>query len=91
MTGASMIDSAPSHRARQTQTWLQANVPNWITPQQWPPYSPDENGLDYSIWRYLEAKACEKSHNSQGIVPKCLFSNCDLKNNFYMKIIGVGP
>ena len=29
--------------------------------------------------------------DSQGIVPKCLFSNCDLKNNFYMKIIGVGP
>lgn len=42
-------DSEPSYRARQTQSWLQANVPNWITPQQWPPYSPDEDGLDYSI------------------------------------------
>uniref|UniRef100_A0A914DXS1 Transposase n=1 Tax=Acrobeloides nanus TaxID=290746 RepID=A0A914DXS1_9BILA len=65
-------DSAPSHRARQTQAWLQVNVPDWITPQQWPPYSPDENGLDYSIWGYLEAKACEKPHNSVTTLKKAI-------------------
>uniref|UniRef100_A0A914CAV7 Transposase n=1 Tax=Acrobeloides nanus TaxID=290746 RepID=A0A914CAV7_9BILA len=62
----------PSHCARQTQAWLQANVPDWITPQQWPPYSSDENGLDYSIWGYLEAKACEKPHNSITTLKKAI-------------------
>uniref|UniRef100_A0A914EGJ1 Uncharacterized protein n=1 Tax=Acrobeloides nanus TaxID=290746 RepID=A0A914EGJ1_9BILA len=40
--------------------------------QQWPPYSPDENGLDYSIWGYLEAKACEKPHNSVTTLKKAI-------------------
>ena len=29
-----------------------------------PPYSPDLNLLDYSVWSILEAKACAKPHKS---------------------------
>ncbi len=42
-------DSAPAHRARQTQDWIRLNFPNFITSQKWPPYSPDLNPMDYSI------------------------------------------
>lgn len=57
-------DSAPAHRARNTQEWCKANFPRFITPQEWPPYSPDLNPMDYSIWSILEARACAKPHKS---------------------------
>ena len=57
-------DSAPSHTAQTTQHWIKTNFPDFITPFQWPPYSPDLNPLDYSIWSILEQKACRQQHNS---------------------------
>jgi transposase len=57
-------DSAPSHRAKATQQWCKQHFPNFISSEEWPPYSPDLNPLDYSIWSILEAKACAKSHAS---------------------------
>lgn len=43
-------DGAPAHTARVTQEWLQANCPDFITKDQWPPNSPDLNPLDYHVW-----------------------------------------
>lgn len=57
-------DSAPAHRAKMTQDWCKGHFPNVITSAEWPPYSPDLNPLDYSVWSVLEAKACAKPHNS---------------------------
>lgn len=57
-------DSAPSHRAKATQEWCKTHFPHLITAGEWPPYSPDLNPLDYSIWSILEAKACCKPHTS---------------------------
>lgn len=57
-------DSAPAHRAKTTQAWLHHNVPRFITSQQWPPYSPDLNPLDYSIWSILESKVCATKHTT---------------------------
>ena len=57
-------DSAPAHKAKSTQTWRKQNFPDFIDSTQWPPYSPDLNPLDYSIWSILETKACSKSHES---------------------------
>jgi inhibitor of nuclear factor kappa-B kinase subunit alpha len=57
-------DSAPAHKAYDTQTWLESNFPDFINVQQWPPYSPDINPMDYSIWSILESNACSKSHTS---------------------------
>ena len=51
-------DSAPAHRAKTTITWLEENVPAFITPSEWPPYSPDLNPMDFSIWSILERKVC---------------------------------
>ena len=33
-------DSDPKHTATLTQDWLRANVPEYITREQWPPRSP---------------------------------------------------
>uniref|UniRef100_A0A2M4DS66 Putative transposable element n=1 Tax=Anopheles darlingi TaxID=43151 RepID=A0A2M4DS66_ANODA len=56
-------DGAPCHTSNRTQTWLKENMNFW--PKViWPPSSPDLNPLDYSIWAFVQAKACESSHRS---------------------------
>jgi inhibitor of nuclear factor kappa-B kinase subunit alpha len=57
-------DSAPAHKARTTQAWLRENVPAFISASQWPPYSPDLNPLDFSIWSILESKVSATSHST---------------------------
>lgn len=57
-------DSAPSHKARKVQQFLRNSVPGFISSQQWPPYSPDLNPMDFSIWSILEAKVSSKKHHS---------------------------
>lgn len=57
-------DSAPAHRAKATQKWCKSHFPDFITSAEWPPYSPDLNPMDYSIWSILEARACSRPHKS---------------------------
>lgn len=57
-------DSAPSHRAKITQGWCRENFPDFLTSAEWPPYSPDLNPLDYSVWGLLQAEACSIPHKS---------------------------
>lgn len=57
-------DSAPAHKAREVQGWCQENFPDFITAQEWPPYSPDLNPMDYSVWAILEARACATPHKN---------------------------
>jgi hypothetical protein len=47
-------DGAPAHRSRHTVAYLNANVPEFIEPENWPPNSPDLNPVDYSIWGCLQ-------------------------------------
>src|SRR6185436_4222271 len=39
-------DSGPKHTAKLTQDWLRTHVPEYITPQQWAPRSPDLNPIE---------------------------------------------
>jgi len=39
-------DSAPAHRARDTVDFLRRSTPQFITPDLWPPNSPDLNPVD---------------------------------------------
>ena len=57
-------DSAPTHKAKSTQRWLETNVPEFIAAEDWPSGSPDLNLLDYCLWNVLEEKACRKSHRN---------------------------
>jgi transposase len=57
-------DSAPGHKARSTQSWLEANVLDFIRAEDWPSSSPDLNPLDYDLWSILESTACSKRHDN---------------------------
>ena len=43
-------DGALAHTASLAQDWLNVNCPGFIEKDQWPPYSPDLNLLDYHVW-----------------------------------------
>ena len=47
-------DSAPAHRARETVELLKRETPDFISPLQWPPNSPDLNPVDYKIWSVMQ-------------------------------------
>ena len=51
-------DSAPAHKSKTTQYWCRTHFPDFIASSEWPPYSPDLNPIDYSVWSILEARAC---------------------------------
>ncbi|KAJ4434476.1 hypothetical protein ANN_23038 [Periplaneta americana] len=55
-------DSAPAHKARSTQEWLERHVPDFISTADWPSSSPDLNPLDYKLWSVLEGIVCKKRH-----------------------------
>lgn len=55
-------DSAPAHKARSTQGWLERHVPDFISTADWPSGSPDLNPLDYKLWSVLEGIVCKKRH-----------------------------
>jgi hypothetical protein len=57
-------DSAPAHKAKTTQAWLSRHVPAFVTSQEWPPYSPDLNPMDYYAWGRLEAVTNNREYKS---------------------------
>lgn len=56
-------DGAPAHTARSTQRFLEENMASYWPPTVWPPYSPDLNPLDYSIWGVLQTKVQATAHD----------------------------
>ena len=50
-------DGAPVHTSNSTQSWLRNNISDFVSKEEWSPYSPDLNPMDYSIWSLLESKA----------------------------------
>lgn len=70
-------DSAPAHRAKATQEWCETHFPDFITPAEWPPYSPDLNPMDYSVWSILETRACAKPHKNLEALKQSLLREWD--------------
>jgi transposase len=56
-----MQDGAPCHTAKLVQEWLSENIKFW-SKEIWPPSSPDLNPLDFSIWAFVQARACNHQH-----------------------------
>ena len=42
-------DSAPAHKSKETQAWLQKECYDFVPFSHWPPSSPDLNLLDYFV------------------------------------------
>lgn len=57
-------DSAPAHKAKLCQQWCSANLPDFISWEQWPAASPDLNPLDFYVWSRLEQLVCTKNYPS---------------------------
>ena len=47
-------DSAPTHKSKETQAWLQRECYNFVIFSHWPPSAPDLNRLHYFVWPYVE-------------------------------------
>ena len=47
-------DIAPSHSAKATRKFLLDQKIDFITPERWPPNSPDLAPMDYGIWGYMK-------------------------------------
>lgn len=58
-------DSTPAHTALKTQGWLAENFNDHVTPNIWPPSSPDLNPLDYYVWGVIERDTNKKPHNTK--------------------------
>jgi len=63
-------DSAPAHRARETVQLLQQQTLEFISPDLWPPNSPDLNLVDYRIWGLIKqciykTPACRRRHSAE--------------------------
>ena len=46
--------SAPAHKSKETQVWLQKECYDFVPFSHWPPFFPDLNPLDYFVWSYVE-------------------------------------
>ena len=58
-------DSAPVHKSKETQAWLQKECYDFVPFSHWPPSSPDLNPLDYFVWSYVENITNMTSHNTK--------------------------
>ena len=46
-------DSAPAHKSKETQAWLQKECYDFVPFSFWPLSFPDLNPLDYFVWSYV--------------------------------------
>jgi len=53
-------DSAPAHKAHETIVLLQQETPAFLSPDLWPPNSPDLNPVDYKIWYVMQDRVYQK-------------------------------
>ena len=56
-------DSAPAHKSKETQAWLQKECYDFVPFSHCPP--PDLNLLDYFVWSYVENITNMTSHNTK--------------------------
>ncbi|KAM8711928.1 hypothetical protein ACLKA7_012439 [Drosophila subpalustris] len=88
-------DSTPAHKAKMSEDWCKTHFPDFISSVEWPPYSPDLNPTDYSLWSILEAKACAEPHKSLEAMKQSLLLERDrlspedlrpIANNFKLRL-----
>ena len=58
-------DSAPCHTSKMSMTFLNNNCYDLVTPDIWPPNSPDLNPMDYFVWGHIERHTNKSSHNTK--------------------------
>ena len=56
-------DSAPAHTAREAIKLLQRETTAFISPDLWPPNSPDLNPVDYKICGVMQDRVYQKQES----------------------------
>ena len=77
-------DSAPAHKAKTTQQWLENHVSEFISNEHWLSASPDLNPLDYKLRLVLEGMVCIRHHHNLESLKQALVEFVD---NFPIDII----
>lgn len=70
-------DWAPSHSAKSTMKLCNELFPIVWDRTTWPPYSPDLNPMDFSVWSILEQRACHNPHDSVESLKESLLKEWD--------------
>ena len=65
-------DSAPALRACATVEYLRQATPEFISPDLWPPNSPDLNPVDYKIWGCVQEREYQKPLRDVDQLKQCL-------------------
>ena len=55
----SIFSSAPAHGGRDIINLLERDTPAFISPDLWPPNSPDLNPVDYKVWGVMQHRVCQ--------------------------------
>ena len=74
-------DSAPAHKSKETQPWLQKECYDFVPFSPLPPSSPDLNPPDYFVWSYIENITNMTSHNINASLIaaiRCVFAELPL-------------
>ena len=58
-------NSAPVHKSKETQAWLQKECYDLVLFSYCPHFSPDLNQLDHFVWSYVENITNMTSHNTK--------------------------
>ena len=58
-------DSAPAHKSKESQAWLQKECYDFVPFSHWHPSFPDLNPLEYFVWSYVENITNITSHNTK--------------------------
>ena len=58
-------DSAPAHKSKETQVWLQKECYDFVPFSNWPLSSSNLNPLDFFVWSYVENITNMTSHNTK--------------------------
>ena len=58
-------ESAPAHKSKETQAWIQKECYDFVPFSHLPPASPNLNPLDYVLWSYVENIINMTSHNTK--------------------------
>ena len=69
-------DSAPAHKSKETQAWLQKECYHFVPFSHWHPSSTDLNPLVYYIWSYVENITYMTSHNTKASLIAAIWRVC---------------
>ena len=78
-------DSAPAHTAHTTQEWLSDHFHDHVTPNMWPPSSPDLNPMDFYVWGVVERQTNRHPHPNRDLLKSAISQ--EMKHMFQEHVI----